>query len=440
MGTSHSEKNVLPTPEIAEKSARHGARFIMGKLIRRGKSELGGNASETRKRRSGGNGTGFIVSFVFHAAFLIFALFWITNRIRNVPEEEKIAAFVTGSGGGKGEAGRNVCILKERKPLKVKLPRITSKSQNSSITLPELNAKMPDLPDMARSLSALSSSGLAFGGNGGFGGGIGGGIDAGIGVGIGNAKNYVGQFTPRKVMGATIFAQKVAVYLDCSGSMLPYLPQVRKEIYDKYPDADIFEFDGIRTLVHDGEIVGGKYSDIKNASYSRYGIRLDATVTDKLSPDGKRIHKKYANNFEQGSVGAWLDVMLNEKYDALVIFSDFQDGIRQFDKNGKVVFAESVYQPTETDGRKNRDMRWQTRWHAALSRRKNSLKIYLFTIGIDPQKFLSDCVELSGGEITDVRYLRDAVIDGSDRPKRKRSSRARSQAPKSGVESPIEMP
>lgn len=442
MRKSLPEENVLPAPDIAKKSSGKNAHFVMGKLISHGNDKAHGNNGKTHKtpgssrRRISGNSAGFIVSFIVHAAFLIFAVFWITERVLSKPKEEEIAAFVTGSGGGRsGETPGSV--IKRPKPIKAKPPKIVSKSSKSSIVLPEFNVRMPDLPDASQSLSALAASGLASGGDGGFGGGSGGGIGTGIGIGIGNARNYVGQFAPRKVMGANILAEKVAVYLDCSGSMSPYLPQVRQEIYDKYPDADIFEFDGIRTLVHDGEIVGGKRYKDKGNAYNNYGIRLDGTEKDRLSSNGKRIYKKYAENFEQGSVGAWLDIMLNEKYDALVIFSDFQDGIRQYNKDGKTIFADSVYQPTETDGRKNRDLRWQTRWHATLKRRKNSLRIYLFTIGSDPQKFLAECVALSGGEIADVRYLRDIISDEEQTKKRRRNSRFRKQS-ESEVESPIE--
>lgn len=436
------ENNVLPTPDVADKAAKRKARFITGRLIRRGKAEdfPGGRSvktavsSERKRRRLGGNGAGFLVSLIVHAAFLVFAIFWITERIRNVPEKEEIQAFVTGSGGGKG--GETPGNLGRRpKPLKVRAPRIVSRSASAAIALPEFNVKMPNLPDVSQSLGALSSEGLVLGG-GGFGGGSGGGIGTGKGIGIGNAKNYVGDFMPRKVMGATILARKVAVYLDCSGSMSPYLPQVRKEIYDKYPDADIFEFDGIRTLVHDGEIVGGRSDRMKDDSYGRYGVRLDGTEKEKLSNNGKRIHKKYAENFERGSVGAWIDVMIQEKYDALVIFSDFQDGLRQFNKEGKTIFADSVYSPSEADERKHRDLRWQTRWQTHLKRRKNNLRLYLFTIGVDPQKFLADCVALSGGEIADVRYLRKETLR-EEISSRRKSSRSRNKAP-AEKESPVE--
>ena len=426
------EKTVLPTPHVADRSAAPGERLIIGKLIRRGEKPSARQTGRPKRRFFRGNGAGFTASAIVHAAFLIFALFWITERIRKAPEEETVQAFVTGSGGGQG--GENQAHrAKAHKVIPPRPPKILSKSASATIALPEFNVKMPAPTSFSQSIASLSAGGLANGGSG-FGGGSGGGIGTGIGIGIGNGKNLVGAFAPRKVMGANIVAEKVAVYLDCSGSMSPYLPQVRNEIYDKYPDADIFEFDGIRTLVHDGEIIGGKHYKDKSPVNNRYGIRLDGTEKEKLSNNGKRIHKKYATNFEQGSVGAWIDIMMNERYDALVIFSDFQDGIRQYSKDGKTIFADSSYQPTETDERKNRDIRWQNRWHATLKRRKNSLRSYLFTIGINPQKFLADCVELSSGAITDVRYLREAVEESKPRPRR-RGSRSRRQ---SEIESPVE--
>ncbi len=426
------EKNVLPTPNVADRPAESGERLIIGRLIRRGRNPSAPRTEAPKRRFFGGNGAGFTVSAIVHAAFLVFAVFWITERIRKAPEEETVQAFVTGSGGGQG--GENQAHrAKAHKVIPPRPPKILSKSASATIALPEFNVKMPAPTNLPQSIAGLSADGLANGGSG-FGGGSGGGIGTGIGIGIGDGKNLVGAFAPRKVMGTNIVAEKVAVYLDCSGSMSPYLPQVRNEIYDKYPDADIFEFDGIRTLVHDGEIIGGKHYKGKNPVPNRYALRFDGTEKEKLSFNGKRIHQKYANNFEQGSVGAWIDIMMNERYDALVIFSDFQDGLRQYNKEGKTVFADSSYHPTETDERKQRDIRWQTRWQSTLKRRKNSLRIYLFTIGVEPQKFLAECVELSGGAIADVRYLRESAEESDPRPRR-RSPRSRRQ---SEIESPVE--
>lgn len=421
------EQPVLPPPAVADATATRDAHFILGRLVRRPARRLGekpdGNASEGRPRaRSRAFGVGFVVSAALHVALILLSIFVITKRIRDVPEETPVA-FFTGAGGGNAGDPRNTAgrILKKPK-LDVKPPRIASKSAHAAIALPPIEMKLPELS--ASRFGGDFSSGLGDGGTGGFGGGSGGGVGAGTGLGLGAGKNFVAKFAPKKVLGATMRAEKVAVYLDCSGSMLPFLPRVRREIYENYPDADIFEFDGAGTLVADGEIVGGRNGKGKSPK-PRVGIRLDGTDKTKLSNDGKRIHKKHAEGFEQGSLGAWLDVMLEEKYDALAVFSDFFDGLRQYDEHGKTLFADSAYRPTKTDARKARDLRWESRWHATLKRRRGTPRIYLFSIGADPQRFLMECVTLSDGEISDVRNLRAEVT--GEKPAGKNS---RSRAPK----------
>ncbi|MGN0835575.1 MAG: hypothetical protein ACI4QA_07120 [Candidatus Spyradosoma sp.] len=423
------EQPVLPPPAVADAAATRDAHFILGRLVRRPARRIGekpdGNASEERPRaRSRVFGAGFVVSAALHVALILLSVFVITKRIREVPEETP-TAFITGAGGGNAGDPRTAAGRIPKKPkLDVKPPRIASKSANAAIALPPIEMKLPELS--ASRFGGDFSAGLGDGGAGGLGGGSGGGVGAGTGLGLGGGKNFVAKFAPKKVLGATMRAEKVAVYLDCSGSMLPFLPRVRREIYENYPDADIFEFDGAGTLVADGEIVGGRNGKGKSPK-PRGGGRLDGTDRTKLSNDGRRIHKKFAEGFEQGSLGAWLDVMLEEKYDALAVFSDFFDGLRQYDERGRTLFADSVYRPTKNDARKARDLRWETRWHATLKRRRGSPRIYLFSIGADPQRFLAECVALSDGEISDVRDLRAEVV--GEKPAGKGSrSRAKKHA------------
>lgn len=406
------EKSVLPAPENADETASHNAEFVLGKLVQKPPPERN-NASETPpagmhpRRKPRIFSPGFFVSIAFHAVLILIAAFYVVKHFRDAPEDVP-DAFVTGSGdGGNGELHGKRERRSARHPIVPKSPKIVSKSANAKIALPPVEMKIPEI-------SAVDFNGdFGSGKSGGFGGGSGGGIGSGNGIGVGNGKNFVAKFNPKiqpkKVLGATMRAEKVAVYLDCSGSMIPYLPRVRKEIYDNYPDADIFEFDGIGTFVADGEVIGGRRGKTKNSFRSRGGIRSDGTDKTKLSRDGERIHKKHGSGFEQGEVGAWLDVMIHEKYDALAIFSDFYDGLRQYDKNGKTIFADSTYRPTDTDARKERDLRWQNQWFKTLKERRGP-HIYLFTIGTEPQKFLETCVSLSEGEISDVRYLRKEVI------------------------------
>ncbi len=362
-------------------------------------------------------GEGLVASILFHAILICFAIFWITRTWIESEVEEVPSSFVTGSGGGNGgerpsfaeKSGRRKPIFDSSRERK-----ILSKSASAKIALPENSFDVPDF--QSNTLGNLGSGdGL---GSSGFCGGAGGGIGSGKGIGVGNGRNLVSKFEPKKVMGATIYAEKIAVYLDNSPSMEPFLPRVREEIYDKYPDADFFEFNAILTTIVDGEVLGGRSGKVekhpKGKSYM--GIGKGSTDHKKLSRQGAAILQKFSQNFEAGSVGAWLDVMIQEKYDALVVFSDFQDGIRQYNKNKELIFADSMYYPTTKDGRKDRDMKWFKRW---LSKLKNkSPKIYLFTIEKEPQKFLAEIVKVSEGEIANVQYLRtleDPFQAGSSR-------------------------
>lgn len=448
-----SKNQILPTPSAVTGS---DSGFVMGKIV--GGNVISSKPTSTLKsspkenarkigkdfegplakpecetlplrkrwfRRFGG--TGFLLSLGFHFALIVFAMFWITVRITNPPEEIP-DAFVTGSGGG-NDGTTHTCILKPPKKPEALPPRILSKSPVASIVFPEPDFKILEFDNSLQGLNlqnALAGISGSFGGGAGT--GIGGGIGSGTGIGIGSGKNFVDSFAPKKVMGATIFAEKVAVYLDCSGSMLDFLPSVRREIYAMYPDADIFEFDGIGTYVADGEVAGGRNgkAEKRPGASRRGGMRLDGTNREKLSREGKRIYSRYKERFEEGSLGAWLDVLLEEKYDALVVFSDFLDGLRQYGKDGEILFAESAYHPTKSDKRKERDLRWFVRWQTVLKKQKKSPRLYFFTIGDDPQKFLADCVELSGGEIADVRYLRDEVVGADISAKSgKKSTRSR---------------
>lgn len=444
-----AEDEILPTPAVAKKS---DSGFVMGKVVGGNvappKSESAVKSSPEKKsgkksplspakpkmmrprtprfRRFGG--IGFLLSLGFHFALIVFAMFWVTARIINPPEEIP-DAFVTGVGGGNNDLAHTYASVTPPRKTETLPPRILSKSPFASITFPEPDFKILEFDNSLQNLNVQNAiAGISGSFGSGAGKGSGGGIGTGTGIGIGSGKNFVGSFAPKKVMGATIFAEKVAVYLDCSGSMLDFLPSVRREIYAMYPDADIFEFDGIGTYVADGEIAGGRNgkAEKRPGASRRGGIRLDGTNREKLSREGKRIYSRYKERFEEGSLGAWLDVLLEEKYDALVVFSDFLDGLRQYGENGEILFADSAYHPTKSDKRKARDLRWQTRWQATLKKQKKSLRIYLFTIGSEPQKFLADCVELSGGEIAGVHYLRDEVVGADVSPKsKKKSTRSR---------------
>ena len=275
--------------------------------------------------------SGLSVSIAFHALLVFIAAAFVVSTVTDNAKKDP-NQFATGAGGGSG--GERVKNTQHKiKPKNVKslaktTTRITSKSASASIAL-------PDMPNSA-SASSMISGAMAGGSSKGFGGGSGGGIGTGRGMGSGGGKNFVA----KPVMGANIFSQRLAVYFDASPSMLPYLERVEAEIRDKFPDADVYLSNGVFIDVHDNEIVGGE--KFKGTSYLNRATgagskknakgELVATETNvnKLTTQGRAIYKKHADNFKKGSVGGWIDILKDDRtYDALIVFSDFLDGVRQ---------------------------------------------------------------------------------------------------------------
>lgn len=337
-------------------------------------------------------GAGFLASAGLHLFLLIFAVFWVFSE--SVVPAEAESVFVSGSGGGnagtRAERFSERAVRRKPNPLPTK---IVSANKNPALTLPA----MPEIRAPAAKFSLRGGAGTGAAGDGadaaGTSSGFGGGLGSGTGIGVGGGKNHLGKF--KTLLGAKIEAQRIAVYLDCSGSMARHLDAVKAEIYEKFPDADIFSYSGAQTEVHDGSVVGGRAFKAKQLAALRRRAAEDATDSARLSPQGKTIYRKFAPHFAAGTLGAWLDVMSRERYDALVVFSDFRDGVRQR-RGGKTVFADSSYAPS-ADGRTARERKWESDWRAAFSR-AGAPKLYLFSAGTAPQTFLESCVSASGGE------------------------------------------
>ena len=289
--------------------------------------------------------SGLSVSIAFHALLIFVAAAFVVSTVTDNAKKDP-NQFATGAGGGSG--GERVKSTQHKiKPKNVKslaktTTRITSKSASASIAL-------PDMPNSA-SASSMISGAMAGGSSKGFGGGSGGGIGTGRGMGSGGGKNFVA----KPVMGANIFSQRLAVYFDASASMLPYLERVEAEIRDKFPDADVYLSNGVFIDVHDNEIVGGDkfkgtpYINRATGSGSKKNAKGELVATEtnvnKLTTQGRAIYKKYAQNFKTGSVGGWVDILKDDRtYDALIIFSDFQDGVRQI--RTKAIGNVSAYKP-----------------------------------------------------------------------------------------------
>lgn len=111
-------------------------------------------------------------------------------------------------------------IQQKKSPWLKKAPmrRIASMTSISEIVLPD---EVPDMLDLPQSSDLLSSNKIG-GGLGGAGGGF------GKGMGLGSKSGMV--FQPLSMFGREIKAKRLALVLDVSGSMTPYLPRVIEEV------------------------------------------------------------------------------------------------------------------------------------------------------------------------------------------------------------------
>jgi hypothetical protein len=356
-------------------------------------------------------GEGLTISLFIHGILILIAAIWVISTVTDTVKKDP-DNFSTGAGGGnsgdRAKVQPHKIQPKNAKTLAKNSTRITSKSTTATISL-------PDLP--VSSSASMMSGMTAGGGSKGFGGGSGGGIGSGMGVGVGNGRNFVG----KSVMGAKIFAAKIAVYMDASGSMLDYLDRVEAEIRKQFPDADVFMYNGIYTIVQDGVVVGGE----KFKGQPVFTVQPPERLTDpkKLTATGRNFLKKHDAAFRMGSVGAWIDVMRQERsYDALVLFSDFNDGVRQVrikgergDDNVKgggypIVYYDGTDATVGrgSDTRKPAEKRWEEEWLKSFSDAKDGKgpRLYCFTTRTDPQQLIAACVAASGGQIKRADWLR----------------------------------
>jgi hypothetical protein len=216
-------------------------------------------------------------------------------------------------------------------------------------------------------------------------------------------------------------APRIAVYLDCSSSMSPYLDAVEAEVRKQFPDADVFKVPAIKVWV-DGTVVRGGASSVLPHKPAPAGPRVSLDAS-RLSPTGKEILARYAGNFEVGSVGAWVDILRTEKrYDALVIFSDFNDQVLQaragnpstqtyVDDAGQRHLPEAEI----TDDRTVLEKKWEDLWVGSfdLANAGKAPALYLFSTRNPASRILQKSAEVSGGKFTLIDWLRP---DGPPKP------------------------
>ena len=341
-------------------------------------------------RRTVRSSRALLLSVAVHALMVIAAC-WVVFRSPPSPPRQEFTAHTVAGGKSGGPSKTHPINRKPKVPTPQK--RLTSKSASATLALPPMKEMTPEM-----GLSGLSG-GM---GKGGFGRGLGSFGGNGLGAGLGNRAGFVG----RPVMGAFIRAKRVAVYLDCSGSMRSYLPHVEAEIRKQFPDADVFRFDGARVVGLDDVVVYGRRF---HGEPPRLREGPTQTVVETLTPAGKLVQTKVRTACEKGSLGAWVDRLLAESYDALVVFSDFQDGVRLYQaKKGepKLIYSDSSYH--KVGGVQKGHVRWQREWLEVFAKAPHGggPRLYLFTVQQEPQAFLKACVAASGGAATSVSWLK----------------------------------
>lgn len=374
-------------------------------------------------------GGSLIFSIAFHLFLIVCALFWVVSVYVKPPEAPE-EFFATGSGGGRGGDRPSYADVQARRRAAGKVGmgaqahKIVSKAQTSKLILPEVS-----MPTLSHSLSGNLSSAAALRGIGGdlssgSGGGLGGGIGKGMGIGIGNTRNYVGKFkTTQKILGTNVTAQRLAVYMDNSGSMTAVIPVVREEILKKFPTADVYEFMGcgmgkIRTREKGGavqekmweqekarllklfdkektssKVKSARKRFVRNSAKKKKHYSLMSAAEDEwkefLSSYGKRLLEIWGNRDYFGlDMGNWLEMCFSEGgYDAIIVFADFQD---------------------YRDGQRPEEKMILERWLAAIQR--NGQRVYFFTTEMMPATIFKALAVYSDGDIA----LPDRVSKGTD--------------------------
>lgn len=343
-----------------------------------------------RQRKSLQNWKGFVTSVFVHGLLLGLACWVVLVSPVAVKPHQDPDLFVTASGLSKPAPLSQAYAIKTPPKKLQGVNRISVNNNNTSVVLPELTG-------VAEGMNSSFSLEKGMGREG-----VGQGQGISFGSGMGDSRALVGKF----VMGTSIRAQKIAVYLDCSGSMRPYLTHVTQEIKNQFPDADVFRFDGARVVSLENNIVYGKTF---RGEAPRLTEAPTQTIESELTSEGRQLLSRIRTACEKGSLGAWIDRLLAEDYDALVVFSDFQDGVRIYEEGSKgapsLVYSDSNYHKV---GSVMPVKSWQGKWIESFKKGNagQGPKLYLFSIQQPPQGLLKACVEASGGNSVSVSWLK----------------------------------
>lgn len=278
-------------------------------------------------------GASLSISLGIHAFILGVGGFLVVNQVM-LDQAVDFLPGGTQQGQQASQALEHKIQQKKNPWLKKALPmrKLAAVGSISDIVLPD---EVPDLLDLPSSNDMLTSAKL--GGSGLGGGGF------GKGMGLGAKSGMV--FQPLSMFGREIKAKRLALVLDVSSSMAPYLPRVIEEV-DKvartsivvlFPGCGVGEpprvgLDGDEVFrTNGGEFerfwrMGGmaSYDEARKFKFSRSDPIQSESIFQLLS---KRPNTYFIHNV--GTSYAWVALLSEQvrQADALYWFSDFQDHV-----------------------------------------------------------------------------------------------------------------
>lgn len=282
------------------------------------------------KRMGGGS---LSISIILHAILIMIALVWVI--VSTVPKAEEKVDFLPGGGGG-GKGSSEKMAAKKRQAVSMSAPkaRIAS-SAASSITLPDLQTSLSDLSALTQTATMAGGMGGGSGGLNGSGSGGDRGNGNGTGFGPGRGAGFV---AVPMLFGNKIDAKRLAVVLDMSGSMYPFLPLVIKEVDKVAAGAPIYLHYGCGLSDEENSRIRPEDTTHKNFDEDRIVVTLREAKTSPMSDKEREelfnMVKKRAKTYfvPSTNVGTTWVALMDEKLkdvDAVYWFSDFADAISE---------------------------------------------------------------------------------------------------------------
>ena len=276
------------------------------------------------QRMGGGSLT---VSLIIHAIVILIAILIVRTVITNPPET--VDFLPGGGGGGKGSDAR---IAEKRRAATMSAPRTrtVSVANNASVSLPDLQTSMSDFNSLAQ---AAPMGGGIGGGSGGLrgkgsGGLMGDGRGNGVGPGIGSGFVSIPMLFSKH--------RRMAVVLDISTSMYPFLPIVIKEVDKVAPGSIVVLHYGCGLKDDEVQKPGIESTNDRNFEKDRIVSSLLESGSTAMNQQEREallaLVKKRPKTYYVPSSGVgstWIaltDVKLKD-VDAIYWFADFADDL-----------------------------------------------------------------------------------------------------------------